>query len=329
MSLRVLALTFGGRETASTYYRVAQYVEILRANHGIELVMHRADDFSRAPELRDFDRVFVQKKLLRGSERRAVMAAGRPVLYDIDDAIWHPHGRRHSWFTRWRTDQRLAAIARGASLCLASNEYLAAGLRRFTDRVRILPMALDESIWTPRKAATAGSAIRLGWAGAPGNLRYLEALEPDLERVLAEFPAARVAVFSGARPNFRRIDFDYLPYESGREADVVRRFDIGLLPLPRDPFASGKSPIKALQYMASGVPAIADAAEGAAEIFAGGGALLAREPGDWSMHLRALLSSAAERAAVGQLARARFVANHTRTENARKLAGFLADPSVS
>lgn len=327
MSLRVLALTFGGPETASTYYRIVQYVDILRKGHDIDLVTHRADDFANAPDPRDFDRVVVQKKLLRGGERRAVLGAGRPVIYDLDDAIWQPHRRPHSWWTRWRTNRRLAAMARGASLCLTSNEYLSAGLRRYTARVRILPMALDESIWTPRTVA-AGGAIRLGWAGAPANLPYLEALEPELERVLGEFSSARVAVVSGARPNFRRIKFDYLPYEAGREAEMVRTFDIGLLPLPRDSFAAGKSPIKALQYMASGVPTIADAVAGAEEIFAGGGARLVREPADWSTHLRALLVSPGERARVGGEARLRFVANHTRTENARKLAEFLTDPKA-
>lgn len=325
MSLRVLALTFGGPETASTYYRVAQYVDTLRKAHGIELAMHRADDFANAPDPRSFDRVLVQKKLLRGGERRAVLGAGRPVIYDIDDAIWQPHRREHAWLTRWRTNRRLAAIARGANLCLAANEYLAAGVRRFTAKVRILPMALDESIWIPR-VVHPGGAIRLGWAGAPGNLPYLETLEPELERVLGEFPDTRLAVFSGARPNFRRIDFDYLPYEAGREAEVVRSFDIGLLPLPRDPFAAGKSPIKALQYMASGVPTIAGAGAGVEEIFAGGGARVVRKPADWSTHLHALLDSVAERERLGGAARARFVANHTRTENARRLAEFLSDP---
>ena len=325
MSRRVLALTFGGPETASTYYRVAQYVDILRKDHDIEVVMHRADAFGSAPDPRGFDRVLVQKKLLRGSERRAVMGAGRPVLYDLDDAIWYPHGREHAWWTRWRTKRRLAALARGASLCLASNEYLAAGLRPYSAKVRILPMALDESIWTPREA-TSGGRIRLGWAGAPVNLPYLEAIEPELDQVLREFPDARVAVFSGARPKFKRIDFDFLPYEAGREAEVVRSFDIGLLPLPRGPFAAGKSPIKALQYMASAVPTIADAVAGTEEIFAGGGALLVREPADWSIHLRGLLVSATARECCGADARARFVANHTRSENAQRLAGFLSDP---
>jgi glycosyltransferase involved in cell wall biosynthesis len=328
MSLRVLAFTFGGPETASTFYRVAQYVEILRRDHGIELTMHRADELATAPDLREFDRILLQKKLLGSGERRAVFGAGPPVLYDIDDAIWEPHRREHSWLTRWRTNHRLGAIARRASLCLVSNEHLAQGLRRHSSKVAVLPMALDESIWTRRESSDPHT-IRLGWAGAPGNLHYLEALEPALEPILQEFPNARVVVFSGARPKFRRINCEYVPYESGGEAAAVRRFDVGLLPLPRDRFAAGKSPIKALQYMASGVPTIADAVAGTEEIFREGGALLAADPLDWEIHLRALVDSAAERARLGETARSRFEAQHALSVTARQLARHLAEPPAA
>jgi hypothetical protein len=325
MSLRVLALTFGGPETASTFYRVAQYVESLRRDHDIELVMHRADELATAPDFGEFDRIILQKKLLGSRARRAVFGAGSPVLYDVDDAVWEPHRRKHSWITRWRTNHRLGAIARRASLCLVANEHLAQDLRRHSQTVKVLPMALDESIWTRRISADP-HAIRLGWAGAPGNLHYVEALEPMLEPVLKDFPNARVVVFSGARPKFRRIDCEYVPYEAGREAEAVRRFDVGLLPLPRDPFAAGKSPIKALQYMASGVPTVADTVAGTEEIFREGGALLARTPAEWEQHLRTLTESADERAKHGQAARAQFEANHLLTETSRRLAQFLADP---
>src|SRR5262249_6782271 len=118
MSLRVLALTFGGPDTASTYYRVAQYVDIFREEHAMDLTMHRADEIETAPDFRGFDRILLQKKLLGASRRRKIFSAGKPVIFDIDDAIWEPHRRKHSWVTRWRTNQRLGAIARAASRCL-------------------------------------------------------------------------------------------------------------------------------------------------------------------------------------------------------------------
>ena len=43
------------------------------------------------------------------------------------------------------------------------------------------------------------------------------------------------------------------PFKRGEEIKFIQGLDIGLLPLPKDDFISGKSPIKSLQYMACGV----------------------------------------------------------------------------
>ena len=40
----------------------------------------------------------------------------------------------------------------------------------------------------------------------------------------------------------------------------MRGFDLGLMPLSPDPYASGKAAYKLLQYLALGVPAVASAA---------------------------------------------------------------------
>jgi len=299
-------------------------VKTLRDGHAIEVTMHRADEIETIPDLRGFDRILLQKKLIGSSRRRTIFGSGKPVLYDIDDAIWEPHRRRHSWVTRWRTNHRLGVIAGRASRCLVANKFIEEGLRKHSARVSIVPMALDESIWQRRVDADPHT-IRLGWSGAPLNLHYLEVLEPVLERVLKTFPNARLTVFSGARPKFRRIDCEFISFEAGGEPEAVRRFDVGLLPLPNDRFAAGKSPIKALQYMATGIPTVADRLAGTEEIFRTGGALLARTEEDWEKHLRTLVNSAAERARLGDAARARFETHHALTKTARDLAGHLAE----
>ncbi len=327
--MRVLALTFGGPETASTHYRVAQFAPVLAAAHGIELTLLPAREWKGDPDPRGFDAVLLQKTLLSGGRRARLFSRARRVLYDVDDAIWEPHGRPHGLLTRWRTRARLRATVRGAGRVLAANAHLAAGLRarlppREQGRIAVLPMALDPSVWTPRAAAQDDAPVFLGWAGAPGNLPYLEALEPVLARLLRDFPRARLRVLCGARPRFRELEFEHEPWSPGAEPAAVRGFDLGLLPLPReDAFAAGKSPIKALQYMASGLPTVADALAGAEEIFATGGALLARGDADWESHLHALLASPAERHALGRAARAAFEARHTLASNAAALACHL------
>src|SRR5256885_2407106 len=89
-AMRVLALTFGDEHQASSKYRVFQYVEPL-AQLGIEVDAQPANSFNDWTRVREYDVVLVQKKLFRSGKVRYLRGNARRLVYDIDDAIWHPH----------------------------------------------------------------------------------------------------------------------------------------------------------------------------------------------------------------------------------------------
>src|SRR6202008_3371791 len=55
------------------------------------------------------------------------------------------------------------------------------------------------------------------------------------------------------------IDIEALAWKEEYETSTIKRFDIGLFPLPEDSWVHGKGGGKALQYMAAGVPTVAQA----------------------------------------------------------------------
>src|SRR5688572_10080745 len=128
--MRVLALTFGDATTASSQYRVYQYIPLLEQS-GIRLEAFPVATFTAWDTVAGYDTVLVQKRLLPPGRLRWLRHHTRRLIFDVDDAIWFPHGRRHHWLTRWRTERRLAAIARAADLCVVPNHVLGDYLRRF------------------------------------------------------------------------------------------------------------------------------------------------------------------------------------------------------
>src|SRR5436190_4037997 len=110
MSMRVLALTFGDEHQASSKYRVFQYVERL-AQLGIEVHARPANSFKDWTRVQEYDVALVQKKLFRSGKVRDLRRNSRRLIYDIDDAIWHPHGKEHTFFTNLRNAWRLKAVA--------------------------------------------------------------------------------------------------------------------------------------------------------------------------------------------------------------------------
>lgn len=323
--MNVLALTIGDQTLASTHYRLAQFKDLLESR-GIRLSMAKANEFRDWSTLSRYDLVILQKRLPRISLIRRIRKEAKCLIFDTDDAIWEPHGRKHSWWTRFRTNRRLKAIAGAANACTVPNEYLAKALRPLAQRVELLPMALDETEWKPPEERAPGP-IRLGWSGAPANLPYLTGLGKALEEVQASRPDVTVIVYCGEAPAWaHRVTSLHHPYKPGTEAGVVKTFDIGLLPLPDNAFAAGKSPIKALQYAACGIPCVASPVGATLEVVQDGvTGLRAGSQSQWRDALLRLIDDEQERRRLGDEARRRFIQNHARTQNVDRMIRIWRD----
>lgn len=311
--MKLLVLPFGDAACASTHYRVLQYLDMLKKD-GIECEVLAPGTMPSPAVIAESDTVLVQKKLFPAHQVRTLRKHAKRLLFDIDDATWQPHGRKHSWLTRWRTNRRLQSMARAADLSLVANQYIGTHLNALGGKTRVLPMALKAEDWPP-STDNQSTRIRIGWSGAPVNLRYLETLEPVLAKVMNDHPEVELAVFCGKQPAFSSpLPYLHLPWRQGGEHDAVKTFHIGLLPLPTDDFSQGKSPIKALQYMAAGIPTVATPQAGSLELNRESGAIaFATTSAEWHACLKSLITETQKREAMGLHARAAFEAHYSTT----------------
>jgi glycosyltransferase involved in cell wall biosynthesis len=324
--MRVLALTFGDEHQASSKYRVYQYIEPLRA-FGIDLEPTPANTFNDWLRVPQYDAVVVQKKLFASAKVRRLRRATPRLIYDIDDAIWHPHGKEHTFFTNLRNTWRLKAIARAADLCVTANNVLADHLRRLTAKVIVLPLTLDGKRWQPKVESDPSPTVRIGWAGHPVNLPYLEAIEPALVHAQGENPNIEFAIFCGKPPAFRKLKYRHVPFQPDAEINAVRTFDVGILPLPPGPFAAGKSPIKGLQYMATAIPTILTPVGATRDMFQEGEtALFASTIEDWQRAISRLVREPEKRARMGKRAREKFLETYELARTVPVFASAL-DPA--
>jgi hypothetical protein len=61
-------------------------------------------------------------------------------------------------------------------------------------------------------------------------------------------------VHSDREPRLPNIPFIWRPWSAETELEELSQFDIGIMPMPDDEWTRGKCSMKALLYMAMGIP---------------------------------------------------------------------------
>jgi glycosyltransferase involved in cell wall biosynthesis len=190
------------------------------------------------------------------------------------------------------------------------NQYLADYARKWSSAVEIIPMAIDLDRWHPPEGKkTINRPIVIGWAGAPVNIPLLESLNPILMELVNKNKFLKIAVFSGQRPRLD-VPYEYYPFEPGKESEFIQKLDIGLLPLRKDEFSMGKSPIKAIQYLACGVPVVGNVFGATAEILNERNSVAVNTPDEWIEGLQRLIVSPALIKNMGEAGRKHVEVNH-------------------
>ena len=265
-------------------------------------------------------------------EQRA--AAGRRLVLDVDDPIWLDSDRRaggHPLAFLKGTRRKVVWLARRADRVLAGNELLADWLSQHTDAVTVVPSTVDPQRVPIRSHSTTRKVI-LGWIGSRTTVRYLHALSPvlaGLSRSTREFDF-ELHVVGGHMPKVDGLRVVLHRWSEPAERAVLDRMDVGLMPLPDDPWARGKCAYKALQYMAAGVPVVADDVGITATVIGDGEAgLIVSRPRDWIEGIVHLARDPGLRNRLGASGRRRVEADFSTARWAPVLAAAIRGEPVA
>jgi glycosyltransferase involved in cell wall biosynthesis len=166
-----------------------------------------------------------------------------------------------------------------------------------------VPTCIEPAEWpVPDRAARTGPPV-LGWVGTPGNLTNLEPLAPVLAE-LCERYGTKVRVVCSQPAELPGVPQEFVRWTAAREQSDLEPMDIGLAPLLDAPLQRHKCGLKALQYMASGMPVVASPVGALRDIVVDGeSGLLASSAGEWRQRLERLIGDDELRLRLGAQAR--------------------------
>jgi glycosyltransferase involved in cell wall biosynthesis len=349
---RVLFLTKHARTGASSRYRSFQYLPWLE-QAGIECqvrplfdeayLAHRYQSgrghvrdilgafFRRAAALiaaRRFDVLVIEKESLPyfpALPERWLRLLGVPYVVDYDDALFHQYDQHRSGWVRRLLGSKIAHVIRDAHLVTAGNAYLADYARcAGAHKVEIVPTVIDlERYPSPNVKPPSDTPFIIGWIGSPSTAKYLQAIAPALAEICAG--GRGIVRLIGSGPiDLPGVPVEVLPWDEAAEVDDLKRFDVGIMPLPDEPWERGKCGFKLIQYMACGLPVVASPVGVNRDIVEQGvNGYLAETTAEWARSLSTLLRDAVLRRRMGLAGRQKVEQHYSLQVTGPRLAGLI------
>jgi glycosyltransferase involved in cell wall biosynthesis len=284
-----LQRNFSGRRP-SLRALLAAYVRRLQA-------LRQADRFDLAivyAELLPFMPVWLERQLLQ-----------IPFLYDCDDAFFLKYRSGRLRLLQPLLGAKADRLMAGAIAVTAGNTGLAAHARRFNSTVTVLPSVVDTDKFRPAARPPAeipGGPFTVGWIGSPSTAPYLELLVEPLQQLARECPVRLLAV-GGPAPTIAGVEVIEQPWSLEQEVPLIQQFDVGVMPLPDNPWTRGKCAYKLIQCMACGIPVVASRVGANVEAVPPECGFLAESSEQWLDAFRRLLADSNLRQHIGSAAR--------------------------
>lgn len=275
--------------------------------------------------LNKYDMIWLEKELfpfLPAWAEWFINRFGKGYIVDYDDAVFHNYDMNSSWWIRTFLKHKIDKVMSNSRLVFAGNKYIQERANKAdAKRVEILPTVIDPDRYFLKNKLEYDSCVHIGWIGSPSTLKYLLSLQSVFQALAKEHKLELIIVNSKGIeiPDFG-VPITYLEWEEEKEVKYIQRMDIGIMPLPDDPWEQGKCAYKLIQYMACGLPVVASPVGMNVEVVKEGeNGFLAGSDQEWIDTLEKLIVDPEMRQAFGKKGRELVMERFTLDRNFEKM----------
>ena len=201
-----------------------------------------------------YDIVYLNKDLSPGTKihwmEKYFSFFNKRIYFDLDDGIFlAANGER---------DKKFKSFFPHLEGVINSNKYLYQYSKVYNKNSYIIPMGIDTEKYTLKDNYEIKDQFILGWSGSDRSYdATFPMLIPVIENLAKKYPIELI-IIKNSNPNLilKNAKVSFYKWDEETEVESIKKMDVGLMPLLKDNFQKYKSALKALQYMAVGIPAL-------------------------------------------------------------------------
>ncbi|MGE4287464.1 MAG: glycosyltransferase family 4 protein [Salinivirgaceae bacterium] len=235
------------------------------------------------------------------------------LVFDFDDAIWlNDTSEANSNLSWLKKPEKTGEIIQLSDLVIAGNKYLADYARIFTNDVIIIPTSIDTNYHKPQPLAK-NNPVCIGWTGSSTTIKHFQDALPWLSRLKEKYGNnITFKVIVDAKMSWPELGIISTQWNKRTEIQELNTIDIGIMPLPDDPWSRGKCAFKGLQYMALEKPAVMSPVGVNNDLIIDNeNGFLAADENEWISKISALIESEGLRIRIGKAGRKTVVDSYS------------------
>ncbi len=192
---------------------------------------------------------------------RWLLWRGCKIILDYDDALFHQYKSHPNSIIRYFLGHKIDTVMRLSHIVVTGNRYLFQYAQRAgANRVELIPTVIDVRRYKLKQhlaeSKNSVDSFIIGWIGSPTTAPYLQTIAPALAEICQNGNTILRLVGSGPI-EIPGVPVEVIQWSEETEVNEICNFDVGIMPLPDDPWTRGKCGLKLIQYMGCAIPIIA------------------------------------------------------------------------
>jgi glycosyltransferase involved in cell wall biosynthesis len=179
------------------------------------------------------------------------------------------------------------------------------------NKATYISSSINTNVFLPCNDYKNSKEITIGWTGTFSSKKYLDTIRDVLIK-LSKTHKFKLLIIGNFMYDIPGLNIEVIQWSKANEVVDLQRIDIGIYPLIDDDWVLGKSGLKALQYMAFGLPVVASSV-GTSPLIINhlDNGLLVKTDKEWLDALSLLLEDNQLRKKIGKKARQTVIENYS------------------